>query len=238
MKKSVIMATLSMALLAFTASAAVVGDFQLIADTLANGDTNLNVKISNTDLIQGLTGTMTGAGFHGATQPASDTDRLNTLTDGAFSNAALTVIAADTDASSAPSCVIEYTITAADVWEIVAFSGHDGDGARTFINIQVEVNTGSGFAPLGGSDLITGNYGDSPTAASVAYARIYNDAGAPLASGVVGIRFTVQNVSHNSNGLFKKWDDSAVPGFPNQGTILKEIDVKTAPSNVADWTQY
>lgn len=71
----------------------------------------------------------------------------------------------------------------------------------------------------------------------VGYVRIYNDTGGSIAYAVSKLRITFYPVSHNSTNFFQKYDDLHPPApnnYPQQGTVLKEIDVIESTS-VNDW---
>ncbi|GAB4319809.1 MAG: hypothetical protein Kow0059_13960 [Candidatus Sumerlaeia bacterium] len=229
--------------LVLSAQAAIVSDYELTTGTYASGDASLSVHISNSDLINGLSGTLLSGGFHPATVPSDDPSRIATLTDGTFASNGLTVIGADTDGSSNPSFVLEYTLPSpSGIQEIIVFSGHDNFGDRAFITVQVEVDSGSGYVPLG-VDLTTGAYGQpKPNASAVAFARVRDSGGGYIATNVQKIKITAHNVSHNSTGIYKKWDDNGPPenNYPNQGTVFKEIDVIGVPATTGEgaWMNY
>jgi len=200
-------------------------------------DAPLGVTVSNSDIINTMTGTLSGNGFHPATVGG-----VANLTNGEYDANGLTVIGADTDGSSQPSFTVEYDFVAggeqADITGVRIFSGHDGDGTRVFINASVEVDTGSGYAPL--ATITTGAFGlTKPNASSVAYAEW-----AGTVNDVQKIRLTFENVSHSSTGFFQDPADNVTnppQNYPNQGSIIKEIDVfgtKEPAASVMDWTLY
>ena len=221
------------------AGGAIGPDYQYKGSEYTNADANLTIQVDNGDLINAVRGTLLSGGFHSATVPGTDPERLDTLTDGTWAANGLTVIAADTDASTNPSCEIEYTFTNATIERIALFAGHDGDGSRGFINCQVDVDTGSGYSQLL-SNMMTGSFGDSPSSAVSSYARVVNTNG--LATGVQKLKFTFENVAHNSTQFFQAPDDNTTNpplNYPNTGTILKEIDVfGTDYTGIEDWLLY
>ncbi len=194
----------------------------------------LGKSVSAADLLNGKTGTIVAGGFHSATVGG-----VANLTNGVFDANGLTVIGADVG-TGAPSVVLEYSFVAdnllAAITKIDVFSGHDGDGARVFINCKVEVDTGTGYTEV--SRLKTGPFGIAkPNASSSAYVEWTGSL-----TGVQMIKFTFEDVSHNSTGFFQAPDDNTTNpplNYPNQGTILKEIDVFGTTSifnGVSDWT--
>lgn len=204
-------------------------------DIYDQAESVLGVSASNGDLIAGDVGTITLGGFH----PATAGDASN-LTNGTFDPNGLTVIGRDTDGSSDPSLIIEYDFSTsgevADVTGIRIFSGHDGDGARVFLNVGVEVDLGAGYVSLG--TLMAGTFGlAAPGQTAVAYAEWTGSQ-----AGVQKIRFIFENVSHNSTGFFQAPDDNITnppAAYPNQSTVIKEIDVFGAKSlSVKDWGLY
>jgi len=243
MKKLIALLFVILALSVVTAFAALVTEYQYVGAQYPNGDTNLTFHISSSDLINGVTGTIVSGGFHSATQPAGNTARVATLTDGIWSSNGLTVIVDDSD-GGLPALVVEYTFSATPIYDIIIFAGHDGDGARGWINCNVEVNTGSGYTTLM-NEVKSGLYGDLPAAAVSSFVRLYDSAQAAIATGVIGLRFSFYDVSHNSGtSFFQKYDDNTTNpplNYPNQGTVLKEIDVYNTPPVEAGcvyWTVY
>jgi hypothetical protein len=218
--------------------------YEYLGGEYSNADANTVEKVSDTDLLNGVTsGTITAGGFHPATAPGGDQTRLNTLTDGAWAAGGLTVIAAD-NAFPSVGLQAEYDIyglftQVADVEKIVIFAGHDGDGARGFINCDVEVDTGSGYVLA--DSLRTGAFGKAQEAAVSAWVS-WTDLTASILTDVERVRFTFYSVSHNSTGFFQAWDDNTTNpplNYPNQGTIIKEIDVfgtLRPKTRVDDWT--
>lgn len=218
--------------------------------TYPTGDSALNYKISTTDLIQGLIGTIAAGSFHPVTLPSDNNDRLATLTDGNFASAGVTVIANDYGSlggppgDSNPSLVIEYSLaSASSVGAIAVFSGHDANGDRGWINVRVELDTGSGYTTYI-ENLKTGPYGQSkPNDSSVGVVRLVDRSGI-IAENVSQIRLSFFNVSHVSTGTFKAPDDNSAPenNFPIQGTILKEIDIDgpqpPIPATAPIWNFY
>lgn len=208
------------------------------------GDGAITAKVSSSDLIHGVTGTVVSGGYHSATQPAQptpgdDTPRTASLTDGVWASNGLTVIAND-DFYPNPGLVVEYSLNHVTVTKIAVFAGHDSGGDRGFINCKVETDSGSGYTQLG-SKMTTGAFGQAKPNNSVVSSVVkYDPAG--LASDVTKIKFTFYSVSHNSTGTFKEWNDNSAPenNYPNQGTIIKEIDVFgiEPPSEVTDWTLF
>jgi hypothetical protein len=226
--------------------------FQIVVGPIGSvynlGDATLSESISGADLMNGKILTLSGNGYHPATVPAGDAARTATLLDGAFAANGLTVIGADTDGNDQASLTLEYDIlgTDGDVWDIddiIVFSGHDGSGGpRAFINCVVEVDQGAGYTTLVPHMLtdIFGTPPGGPTDTAVAFAK-YTDPGTD-ADGVLKIRFTLHNVSHNSTNFFQKHNDNVTAppsNYPNQGIVLKEIDVigtaTTPPSGITDW---
>jgi len=218
-----------------TAFAALVTEYQYIGGQYPNGDTNLKFHVSNSDMINGVVGTVTSGGFHGATVGG-----VANLTNGTWDTGGLTVIAADSD-GGVPVLVVEYTFTSATIYDIIIFGGHDGDGSRGWINCNVEVDIGSGYTTLM-NEVKSGVYGDLPAAAVSSLVRLYDSAQAAIATGAIGLRFSFYDVSHNSPpSFFQKYDDNITNpplNYPNQGTILKEIDVYITSLPVGDWTIY
>jgi len=195
------------------------------------GDSTLNYHIDGADLIAGNIGAIISGGFHGATQPPDDPSRLASITDSLFAIPGLTVIAADS--AGGYDLVIEYTLAMpANVTDILIFSGHaDSGGSRAWINADVMIDSGAGFYTLK-QNLKTGPYGQAPIGgidSAVAVVRLFDDSGpnARIAGSVQKIRIGFYCVSHNSTGTFKAFDDNSPPenNYPNQGTIIKEIDV-------------
>ncbi len=213
------------------------------ATAYTQAETVIGQAVSTTDIINGMTGAVSGAGFHPATVPADAIGRANALANGLWDANSLTVIGADTGNTN-PSFVIEYNFVAAnlvaDITEIRVFSGHDSGGDRSFINCKVEIDTGSGYTQLGSDNLRSGPFGlakpNNPAVALVTW----TDPGT-LAQDVQKVRFTFYCVSHNSTGYFQAYNDNAAPAnnYPNQGTIVKEIDVLGTTSifnALGDWT--
>lgn len=207
------------------------------ADVYDQAEALLEVAVSSTDLIQGVTGAITAGGFH----PATVGGAAN-LTNGTFDASGLTVIAQDNQAPN-PSLVLEYDFSAggevADVTGIRIFSGHDGSGgSRVFINVKVEVDSGFGYTELG--NLSTGSFGLAAPGGSDSAVAYVEWSGS--ASDVEKIRFTFENVSHNSTGFFQAPDDNTTNpplNYPNQGTVLKEIDLfGTKSLSVREWDLY
>jgi|GEM_PF-733797 len=196
-------------------------------------DAVITRKVSSTDLINGQTGTVSAGGFHGATVGG-----VGDLSDGEWDANGTTVIASDA-AYPSISLQVEYLLNDALTTGMVIFAGHDGDGARGFINCEVEIDQGSGYTAL--DTLETGPYGHpKPNNSLVSYvAKTYD----PPLPGVEKMRFTFHSVSHNSTGFFQRWDDNTTNppvNYPNQGIVLKEIDVFGTPaaSGVEDWFLY
>ncbi len=233
---------LIMSTAAFTAT---VEDYDLTSGTKATvydlGDATLNYTISSTDLIQGVTATLIAGGFHTATVPGDNPSRIATLTDGTFAADGLTVIASDAWYPN-ESLVLEYSFaTLVDISDIRIFSGHDGDGARAWINAKIEVDKGAGYYTLV-ENLTTGEFGQpKPSTSMVGVARIYDDAAGFIAAHVEKVKFTFYSVSHNSLGTFRAWDYNGPPenNYSNQGTILKEIDIiGVTPTRTEGWEKY
>ena len=220
-------------------------EWEYLANEYANADANLSLQVVAPDLITTVTGTLSGNGFHSATQPAADADRVATLGDGAWASNGLTVIAADTDGNSQASFTVEYDWSAfgqeADIEYIAVFAGHqDASGGRGFINCIVEVDNGGGGGYVELDQLLTGPYGMAGVANPSAYVK-WTDPGS-MADGIDKIKFTFHNVSHSSTGFFQAFDDNTTTpptNYPNQGTVLKEIDVvgtlSDIVSSVEDW---
>jgi hypothetical protein len=189
------------------------------ADAYDQAGTVLAQAVSAVDVIEGIAGTVTSGGFHGAY-----TGTTVPLTNGVFDSDGLTVLGADTDGTADASFAVEYTMpqAGADITGIRIFSGHDSGGDRAFINAGVEIDTGVGYAPL--TDITTGAFGIAkPNNSAAAYAEWTGSA-----LGVIAIRVTFENVSHNSTGFFQAAaDNTTAPptAYPNQATIVKEIDV-------------
>ena len=232
MKKTLLITLIMFVCLTMGVSAALITTYDYVTGAYTTGDTNLTFKLSNVDLLSGKTATIVSGGYHTATIPADDAGRSATLTDGTFASSGLTVIAGDYDTLSTASLVLEYDLsTTYSISSIRIFAAHDGDGSRAFINCDVEVDKGSGYSILA-SKAKTGAYGLAKGAAVSSGLYIADNAGA-LSTGVKKIKITFFKVSHNSNGNFA---DPFVLPYPNQGTVLKEIDVFGAVSSeVNDW---
>jgi hypothetical protein len=227
---------------------AVVNDYAITTGTKAavydTGDTSLPWHVSSSDLINGVTATLVGGDFHSATVPADQTGRLNVLTNGTWDTNGYSVICSDRDIVGGPALIVEYSFTSAkNIAEIRVFAGHDGDGSRGFINCDVAIDHGSGYIDLY-KEFKTGPYGaSSHNNSMVSAARLYQNAGNNIAVTVQKIKFTFYDVTHNDNPkyIFKKYDDAIGYGgtnIPNQGTILKEIDVLEGPSSEENWYIY
>ena len=187
------------------------------------GDTTLNYFIDGADLIAGNSGAIASGGFHGASVPSDDPSRLASITDGLFAIHGLTVIAADYGYANY-DLVLEYTLSfKSHITDILIFSGHDGDGARAWINADVMIDSGAGFYTLY-QNLKTGPYGQAvPGDTAVAVVRLFDDTGpnARIAGSVQKIRIGFYSVSNSFvDGSFQP------PGTQGiNGTIIKEIDV-------------
>jgi hypothetical protein len=77
----------------------------------------------------------------------------------------------------------------------------------------------------------------------VSAARLHQNVGTNIAIDVQKIKFTFYDVTHNGWPLyiFKKYDDATGYGgtyVPNQGTVLKEIDVIEGASGEYNWDIY
>jgi len=227
---------------------AIVNDYAITTGTKATvydlGDASLPWHVSNSDLLNGITGTLLQGGFHSATVPSADTDRIATLTDGVWAPNGLTVIATDYGEAfpNFYDLILEYNFTTPkNISSIIIFAGHDGDGARGFINCDVAIDTGSGYIDLY-KEFKTGPYGASAhDNSSVSAARLYqSDAGHNIASNVQKLKFSFYDCTHNNaNAKFIKWNDNTTEGnYPNQGTILKEIDVFEGYSSEENWHIY
>jgi hypothetical protein len=238
MKKSFILLSLFLVISSISFGALLV-DYQLTSGSLATvynlGDATLIKHVSGSDLLNGNTGTITAGGFHGAT-----VGDISNLTNGTWDSNGLTVIAAD-NAYPVTSFQGEWTISPAkDIMEIVVFSGHDNVG-RGWINFKVEVDTGSGYTLLT-DEAKTGDYEQvqPDLTTMVGYVSVYNSTGGSIAYAVSKLRITFYPVSHNSSNFFQKYDDLHAPtpnNYPNQGTVLKEIDVIESTA-VGDWNLY
>ena len=214
-------------------------DWEYMGGEFSNGDTNLSYHVSNSDTIHLKTGTLLSGSFY-PNIPAgwTDTQRLDALTDGTWLSGDNNASLLNDNLSPNPCTVIEYDYSAegyADISEILVFGGHDGDGTRAFINFDVAVDTGSGYTDLF-TEAKTGPYTWAQQSAASAVVRLYDGAAGNLATGVQKIRFSFYDVSHNSTGWFQKYDDGTTNpplNYPNQGAIIKEIDVlgNTAVSN-------
>lgn len=239
MKKSFILLSLFLVISSISFGALLV-DYQLSSGAKATiydlGDATLSKHVSGTDLLNGNTGTISAGGFH----PATSGD-ISNFTNGTWDSNGLTVIAADTAYNEGTSLQGEWTISPAkDIMEILVFSGHDGVG-RGWINFKVEIDTGSGYTLLT-DEAKTGDYEQvqPDLTTMVGYVRIYDSMGASLAHDVSKLRITFYPVSHNSSNFFQKYDDLHAPtpnNYPNQGTVLKEIDVIESTA-VGDWNLY
>lgn len=198
------------------------------------GDAVLVESISNSDLIEGVSGTIVTGGFHGATVGG-----VANLTNGVYDANGLSVIVADVSNVIGLSVEYDFSPATADIDEIVVFAGHDGDGSRAFINCVVEYDEGSGYVQL--AQLLTGSYGTPSPGESVVSDVKVVDACSDM-EDVQKLKLTFYSVSHNSTGFFQAWDDNTTTppaNYPNQGTILKEIDVLgTIDSGVEDWRLY
>lgn len=223
-------------LLGSASFAALMVDYQLTngsAATVYNlGDATLAYHASAVDILNGNVGSVTAGGFHPDTAGG-----VANLTDGTWEPAGLTVIASD-NAYPGTSLQVEWTFPAgAQISEIIIFSGHDGVG-RGFINCKVEVDTGTGYTLLK-DEAKTGDYEQVQPAGTtmVGYVRLYNSLGGNIATSVDKLRITFYCVSHSSTQFFQKFDDLHSPApnnYPNQGTILKEVDV-FGTSSVLNW---
>lgn len=215
-------------------------DFKIFAgptaDVYDQANEILGTKaVSDSDILNGLVGTIVSGGLHPAT-----VGTVANLTNGQYDANGLTIIAQDNQAPN-PSLVLEYDFIdggeTADITGIRIFSGHDGDGSRVFINAKVEVDTGFGYSELG--NLRTGSFGlAAPGNSSVAYVEWIGSA-----TEVEKIRFTFENVSHNSTHFFQAPDDNTTnppQNYPNQGTIIKEIDLfgTLNTTSVKEWDLY
>ena len=231
--KKYILFTLAFASLCIFSQAQLVPLWGLSTGTFANGDAALPYHISSTDLIEGMTGTLISGGFHPAT-PGDDTSRLQTLTDGNFSSNGLDVIAQDygglgtVPGDSTADLVIEYSLaSSSDVGLVQAFSGHASGGDRGWINMTIEMDSGSGYTTYF-DYLKTGDYGQPfPNNDMVGVVRLVARSGI-IATNVTKVRVSFFCVSHNGDAYFQAPYDDGPPAnfFPNQGTILKEIDIE------------
>lgn len=254
MKKSIFLLIVLMAL-AITSFGAVVSDFAITSGTKAmvydQGDAIMPWQVSTTDLINGVTATnltLVGGGFHPATQPTDATARLNVLTNGTWDTNGVSVICNDMDGANGGNAalIVEYAFTPAKhIGEIRIFSGHaDSGGGRVWINCNVEVDSGSGYQMLF-EEFKTGHYGlavQDNTWSAVGALRMYQNAGNNVAVNVQKIKFSFYDVSHNDNPtphMFRHWNDTeGGRPKPNQGTILKEIDILEGVSSEKEWTIY
>jgi TolA-binding protein len=205
-------------------------------------DAGLKWHVSNKDLLNGVQGTVVKGGFHEASKPEDAAGRIATLTDGVWSSDGLTVVAGDIpfdDSAQGPySLQIEYSFNEAkNISEILVFSGHEGDGARGWINCDVDIDRGFGYDGLI-AEWKTGDYGqECPKCSTVSALRLYDDAGYAIAENVQRIRFKFWAVSHNTTSFFQPYYERTserAKNYPNQGTVLKEIDVFGADSIAAD----
>ncbi|HNT33755.1 MAG TPA: hypothetical protein PKH07_02030 [bacterium] len=210
------------AFIAMPAFAVICVDYQYVGGQYSNRDTNLDLQVSSaaSDIVNGVTPTFVSGGFHSATVPGTRAERLATLVDGAWAPNGLTVIAADYG-----QLVIEWPFgTPQTLYSIVVFAGHDGDGARAFINCKAEVDTGSGYTTLI-DEAKTGDYGLSHQSAASSYIRIRDTNKNALVTGCTKLRLTFYDTAHAGGSLFTAPSD----GSTVQGTILKEIDVFNTP---------
>ena len=228
MTKPIILTVCLLCFAALPSGAEVVYEYQYLGGEYSNGDTNLDFQVSAdaSDIVNGVTPTLGSGGFHSATIPSDTSERLATLTDGTWDSNSVTVIAAD-NAYPDKSLQIAWTFgTPQDIYTIVIFAGHNDDGSRAFINCKVDVTTIFGHYTLI-DEARTGEYGKTPEAAACSYLRIRNDDYGAMVAGCQLLVIEFYAPTHNSLGVLKKYDDSSPPenNVPNQGTILKEIDV-------------
>jgi hypothetical protein len=211
--------------------------YQLItgpdASVYDESTTALGVQVSAVDLLEGKTATILAGGLHGAAVGTTAE-----LTNGVWDTNPLTVLAAD-NAFPTASLSVEYSLTDAQIDAINIFSGHDGDGARGFINVDIEADSGSGYYAVGSYQ--TGAFktsGAAPGDSTIGLIQIAKAGG--ITTAVNKLKFTFWCVSHNSTGYFQAEDDNTSNppvNYPNQSTILKEIDVVGTENatGMTDW---
>ncbi len=195
-----------------------------------NGDTTLRYHVSDKDLLNSMIANCIGGGFLSASYPMDETARLATLTDGVWAQNTLTVICDDYGEfyPDFGSLVLEYAFSQpVRIADIRIFAGHHELGDRAWINVKIDADDGISTHTLV-KNLTTGIYGQSrPDESTVSVVRLYASEQEYMISNIKKLKFTFYNVSHNSSGAFKAYDDNGPPenNYPNQGTILKEIDV-------------
>lgn len=212
-------------------------NWEVAPGSYAQGDGALQVGIAVGDLANtNATASLSaGALYAIAGNGTVDVD----LTDDVFATAGVNLLGQD-NVSPALSFQVELDFTAGlntvEIDEINVINAHDGDGSRAFVNADVEVDTGSGYAAL--TNLLTGPYGRAAEAASVMRAGWTGSA-----SAVQKVRLTFYDVSHNTTGFFQDPNDNTTTpptNYPNQGPIVKEVDVigVVTPTSVDNWSMY
>lgn len=202
-------------------------DFLTSSTAYSYADSQLSEQVSAADMINGIDGTIVSGGFHSAY-----TGGVAPLTNGTWDTPGVTALVNDYGLTD-PAIVVEYPLTNATIDKIVIFAGHDGDGARAFINCKVETkhSAGGAYTQLAGN-LTTGAFGTAiPNTQTVSLVKF---AGTGIDTGVYGIKFSFYGVSNS----FNLAAGFAAPGADAiNGTIVKEIDVFGQNKvSVDDWS--
>jgi len=202
------------------------------------GDTNLTKKISSTDLIETMSATVTGDGWHEYSSPKDSAP----LTNGLFESGGVSVLVDDNNdgLANTPEIIFTYTfLTTKNILEILIFAGHDGSGGdRAFIDAKVETSTnGTNFTVLEEklrAGVVDAPAPSPPAGTAVSFCRLYDDAAHNIANGVLAVRISIYSDFRDS--AYRERDYSSMGGLDSP--VLKEIDILEGATAVSDWNLY
>ncbi len=218
--------------------------------------------LSSSDLIHNLSATELPAdtGWHpanpAATNGSGDPNGLPAFTDG-VSNTGLAGLLNDFPAAGTPTKAIQYDLAGpSDIQGINVLTGNEGLDGRIFSTFRVLVSTdnGANFNPIGGFTPGTGvntegyfesdplgivNNGQDPNLpgpAGSTFVEVFDDGGAPIATGVTNVQFYFYAVDNSQRQYRDPFDGvNAFTGVDDGLTaaitspLLWEIDVIEVP---------
>ena|GEM_PF-6327584 len=191
--RSAIWATGGVLILSWTfASAGVVSLLESSPHTGKPGaeafDADLSIQVSQTDILNGVIPSMT---------PSAAVFGAAPITDGDGTSRDYTSDSTGASFLADGQTVIEWTALASiEINEIRVF-GYGKDD-RALMEYSIELNTGSGYGLIDTID--DGSGGPVGASNGTNLVRTYDDTGAPLATGVVGIRIIYQDNYSGANG--------------------------------------